>query len=185
VPRRRPVERVEVTVHKPSAPIALEFADVSVTWCGRDAVLSIGSNLGDGSPTCASRSRCSRRSRVGRLETAPVGGTAQDDYLNAVLLCDLDATGAWQRAQAAERASGRERTVRWGPRTLDVDVVWAPPPVPDGLLVPHPRAHERAFVLAPWLEVDPAAELPGAGPVRDLLAALGTDGVTRRADLVL
>ncbi len=75
--------------------------------------------------------------------------------------------------------------VRWGPRTLDVDVVLAPPPVPPGLLVPHPRAHERAFVLAPWLEVDPSAELPGAGPVRDLLAGLGAAGVTRRPDLAL
>jgi 2-amino-4-hydroxy-6-hydroxymethyldihydropteridine diphosphokinase len=123
--------------------------------------------------------------RSGVWETAPVGGPDQDDYLNAVLLCDLDATRAWQRAQAAERAAGRERTVRWGPRTLDVDVVWASPPVPEGLLVPHPRAHERAFVLAPWLEVDPAAELPCAGRVRDLLAALGTDGVVRRTELVL
>jgi len=150
------------------------------------AVLSVGSNLGDRlahlrravevlSPVAVS----------GVWETAPVGGPQQEDYLNAVLLCDLDATRAWQRAQRAEQAAGRERAVRWGPRTLDVDVVWAPPPVPDGLLVPHPRAHERAFVLAPWLEVDPAADLPGAGPVRELLAVLGADGVTRRADLVL
>jgi 2-amino-4-hydroxy-6-hydroxymethyldihydropteridine diphosphokinase len=150
------------------------------------AVLSVGSNLGDRlahlrlavetlAPVAVS----------GIWETAPVGGLEQDDYLNAVLLCDLDAAQAWERAQAAEAAAGRERTVRWGPRTLDVDVVWAPPPVPDGLLVPHPRARERAFVLAPWLEIDPGAHLPGAGPVRDLLAALGSDGVTRRADLVL
>ena len=75
--------------------------------------------------------------------------------------------------------------MRWGPRTLDVDVVLAPPPVPEGLLVPHPRAHERAFVLAPWLEVDPQAELPGHGPVRDLLARLDAGGVRRRTDLVL
>jgi 2-amino-4-hydroxy-6-hydroxymethyldihydropteridine diphosphokinase len=150
------------------------------------AVLSVGSNLGDRlghlrlavevlAPTSVS----------GVWETAPVGGPEQDDYLNAVLLCELDATGAWERAQAAEQAAGRARCVRWGPRTLDVDVVWAPPPVPDGLVVPHPRAHERAFVLAPWLEVDPAAVLPGAGSVRDLLSVLGTDGVTRRPDLVL
>jgi 2-amino-4-hydroxy-6-hydroxymethyldihydropteridine diphosphokinase len=150
------------------------------------AVLSVGSNLGDRlghlrlavevlAPTSVS----------GVWETAPVGGPEQDDYLNAVLLCELDATGAWERAQAAERAAGRARHVRWGPRTLDVDVVWAPPPVPDGLVVPHPRAHERAFVLAPWLAVDPAAVQPGAGPVRELLTGLGTGGVTRRPDLVL
>ncbi len=150
------------------------------------AVVSVGSNLGDRlahlrravevlAPTAVS----------GVWETAPVGGPEQDDYLNAVLLCPLDATAAWDRAQAAELAAGRVRRVRWGPRTLDVDVVWAPPPVPAGLVVPHPRAHERAFVLAPWLEVDPEAVLPGAGPVRELLAGLGTRGVTRRADLVL
>ncbi len=150
------------------------------------AVLSIGSNLGDRlahlrlavevlTPVAVS----------GVWETAPVGGPAQDDYLNAVLLCALDAVQAWDRAQAAERAAGRSRTVRWGPRSLDVDVVLAPLPVPDGLVVPHPRAHQRAFVLAPWLEVDPEAVLPGAGPVRELLAGLGTRGVTRRADLVL
>ena len=150
------------------------------------AVLSIGSNRGDRLAHLRLAVEVLAPQAVsGVWETAPVGGPEQDDYLNAVLLCDLDATRAWERAQAAELAAGRERTVRWGPRTLDVDVVWAPPPVPDGLLVPHPRAHERAFVLAPWLEVDPSAELPGAGPVRDLLAALGTDGVTRRADLVL
>jgi 2-amino-4-hydroxy-6-hydroxymethyldihydropteridine diphosphokinase len=149
-------------------------------------VLAVGSNLGDRlahlrlavevlAPVAVS----------GVWETAPVGGPEQDHYLNAVLLCELDATQAWARAQAAERAAGRERTVRWGPRTLDVDVVRAPPPVPDGLVVPHPRARERAFVLAPWLEVDPQAALPGAGPVRDLLAALGTSGVHRRDDLAL
>lgn len=150
------------------------------------AVLSIGSNLGDRlAHLRLAVEVLAPLERSGLWETAPVGGPEQDDYLNAVLLCDLDATQAWERAQAAELAAGRERTVRWGPRTLDVDVVWAPPPVPSGLVVPHPRAGERAFVLAPWLEVDPAAELPGAGPVRDLLAALGSCGVSRREDLVL
>lgn len=150
------------------------------------AVLSIGSNRGNRlAHLRLAVAVLEPVARSGVWQTAPVGGPAQDDYLNAVLLCDLDAAHAWERAQAAELAAGRERTVRWGPRTLDVDVVCAPPPVPAGLLVPHPRARERAFVLAPWLEVDPAAELPGAGPVRDLLAALGSAGVTRREDLVL
>ena len=150
------------------------------------AVLSIGSNLGDRLGHLRRAVQVlSPAARSGVWETAPVGGPEQDDYLNAVLLCELDATQAWELAQAAEQAAGRERAVRWGPRTLDVDVVLAPPPVPEGLLVPHPRAHERAFVLAPWLEVDPAAELPGAGPVRDLLAVLDAGGVVRRPDLEL
>ena len=150
------------------------------------AVLSIGSNLGDRlAHLRLAVELLDPVARSGVWETAPVGGPDQDDYLNAVLLCELDAAQAWARAQTAEQAAGRTRTVRWGPRTLDVDVVWAPPPVPDGLHVPHPRAHERAFVLAPWLEVDPEAVLPGSGPVRDLLATLGTAGTTRRADLAL
>ena len=150
------------------------------------AVLSIGSNLGDRLEHLRLAVRVlSPRAVSGVWETAPVGGPAQDDYLNAVLLCDLDATRAWDAAQTAERAAGRRRDLRWGPRTLDVDVVVAGPPVPDGLLLPHPRAHERGFVLAPWLELDPTAELPGAGPVRELLASLGTEGLRRREDLVL
>jgi 2-amino-4-hydroxy-6-hydroxymethyldihydropteridine diphosphokinase len=150
------------------------------------AVLSIGSNLGDRLDHLRRAVEVLRPvARSGVWETAPVGGPEQDDYLNAVLLCELDATRAWELAQAAERAARRERAVRWGPRTLDVDVVLAPPPVPPGLVVPHPRARERAFVLAPWLEVDPAAELPGAGPVRHLLAALDGAGVVRRPDLEL
>ncbi len=150
------------------------------------AVLSIGSNLGDRlAHLRLAVELLTPVARSGVWQTAPVGGPEQDDYLNAVVLCELDATQAWARAQAAEHAAGRERVVRWGPRTLDVDVITAPPPVPAGLVLPHPRAHERAFVLAPWLEVDPAAELPGAGPVRDLLSALGAQDVARRADLVL
>jgi 2-amino-4-hydroxy-6-hydroxymethyldihydropteridine diphosphokinase len=150
------------------------------------AVLSIGSNLGDRVGALRLAVRVLEPSAVsGIWETAPVGGPQQDDYLNAVVLCPLDATAAWERAQAAEQAAGRERAVRWGPRTLDVDVVLADPPVPGGLVVPHPRAHERAFVLAPWLEVDPVAALPGAGAVRDLLARLDAQDVRRRPDLHL
>ncbi len=150
------------------------------------AVLSVGSNLGDRLASLRLAVQTLRPYAVsGVWETSPVGGPDQQDFLNAVLLCHLDATGAWDAAQAAERAAGRVRDVRWGPRTLDVDVVVADPPVPDGLVVPHPRAAERAFVLAPWLEVCPAAVLPGAGAVRDLLPGLGTERIRRRPDLVL
>jgi len=146
------------------------------------AVLSLGSNLGD--------RRAHLRSALALLapyavssfwETAPVGGVEQGDYLNLACLLDVAADVAWERARRAEGAAGRERSVRWGPRTLDVDVVVAPPPVPPGLVVPHPRAHERAFVLAPWLEIAPDAVLPGHGPVADLLAAIGSTGVRRLA----
>lgn len=150
------------------------------------AVLSVGSNLGDRLAWLRLAVRVLEPHTVSPVyETAPVGGVAQEPFLNAVLLCALTAEAAWERAQDAERHAGRAREVRWGPRTLDVDVVAAPPPVPAGLLVPHPRAQERAFVLAPWLDVDPAAVLPGHGPVTALLDRLGREDVRRRDDLLL
>jgi 2-amino-4-hydroxy-6-hydroxymethyldihydropteridine diphosphokinase len=150
------------------------------------AVLSIGSNVGDrlGWLRLAVE-RLAPHALSPVYETAPVGDVAQGPFLNAVLLCELDATTAWERAQQAEVAAGRERSLRWGPRTLDVDVVTALGPVPQDLVLPHPRAHERAFVLVPWFEADPAAVLPGHGPVAGLLGAVDRRGVHRRDDLVL
>lgn len=148
------------------------------------AVLSVGSNLGDRLAHLRLAVEVLAPQAVSPVyETAPVGGVEQDDYLNAVLLCDLDAAQAWERAQQAEQRAGRERRERWGPRTLDVDVVVADGPAPPGLQLPHPRAHERAFVLVPWLDVDPSAVLPGHGPVAGL--AVDRSGVRRRDELVL
>jgi 2-amino-4-hydroxy-6-hydroxymethyldihydropteridine diphosphokinase len=150
------------------------------------AVLGIGSNLGDRLAALQAAVDLLEPTAVSAVfESTPVGGPPQPDYLNAVLLCDLDAATAWDRAQLAEHSRGRERTVRWGPRTLDVDIVVADGPAPDGLVLPHPRAHERAFVLAPWLDVDPDAALPGHGTVAALLAKTDTSGVHRRLDLRL
>lgn len=150
------------------------------------AVLSIGSNVGDRLSYLRLAVEVLQPHAVSAVyETTPVGGVEQEDFLNAVLLCDLDATAAWERAQEAERQAGRERGIRWGPRTLDVDVVVADGPVPDGLQLPHPRAHERAFVLAPWLDVDPDAVLPGRGRVLDLVDAMDLMGLERRTDLEL
>jgi 2-amino-4-hydroxy-6-hydroxymethyldihydropteridine diphosphokinase len=129
------------------------------------AVLSLGSNVGDRWKylrTAVDLLRPVATSPV--YESAPWGGVAQPDFLNMVVVCDCDAAEAWRRAQAAEEAAGRVRDVRWGPRTLDVDVIVADGEHPD-LALPHPLAQERAFVLVPWLDVDPEAELPGYGPV--------------------
>lgn len=146
------------------------------------AVLSLGSNLGDRLAHLRLGVRLLAPAVVSPVyETRPVGGVDQPDYLNIVVCCDLDATEAWQRAQEAEQAAGRRRTVRWGPRGLDVDVVVADPPVPAQLTVPHPRAHERAFVLAPWLDLDPTAAIPDQGPVEQLLERLDRSGVRRCA----
>jgi 2-amino-4-hydroxy-6-hydroxymethyldihydropteridine diphosphokinase len=114
-------------------------------------------------------------------ETEPVGGPEQDDFYNAVLIVDTDlpSRSLLERCLAVEAAYGRERDEPSGPRTLDIDIIVVADRRandPDFTL-PHPRAHERAFVLAPWLAADPEAELPGHGSVRSLLAALGTSGV--------
>jgi len=132
------------------------------------SVVSLGSNLGDRLGYLRLGLAVLEPTAVSSVwETRAVGLTDQPDFLNVVALCSWDAAECWRRAVAAETAAGRERAVRWGPRTLDVDVVWAPGTCPD-LELPHPRAMERAFVLLPWLEVDPAAELPGYGPVATL-----------------
>jgi 2-amino-4-hydroxy-6-hydroxymethyldihydropteridine diphosphokinase len=119
------------------------------------------------------------------FETAPVGGPEQPDYLNAVLVAEtlLPARAVLERCQGVESSFGRVRQERWGPRTLDLDLIVYGDEVSDDpeLTLPHPRAHERAFVLAPWCEADAEAYLPGRGRVCDLLAGAGPDGV-RRAD---
>ena len=140
------------------------------------AVLSLGSNLGDRLAHLRDGLAVLEPLAVSRVyETAPWGGVEQDDFLNVVALCPWDAAEAWRRAVVAETRAGRRRDVRWGPRTLDVDVVWADGTDP-ALELPHPRAAERAFVLVPWLDVDPDAVLPGHGRV----AALPVDTSTVR-----
>jgi 2-amino-4-hydroxy-6-hydroxymethyldihydropteridine diphosphokinase len=182
------------------------------------AVLSIGSNMGDslGFLRDAVRGLGDAVRRVSSVyRTPPWGPVAQDDFLNiAVVVSDgaVDATGWLERCHELERAAHRERLVRWGPRTLDADVVavWrqdagavsngadrvdldtsarpgydAPfgsdtTPVLSAdpvLTLPHPRAHERAFVLVPWHEIQPSAVLPGHGPVATLLAGLDVSDI--------
>jgi 2-amino-4-hydroxy-6-hydroxymethyldihydropteridine diphosphokinase len=148
-------------------------------------VLSLGANLGDRAGTLRTAldalAADGAVARSGLYETPPWGPVEQPSYLNAVAVLDADrdARGWLARAHGLEQAAGRTREVRWGARTLDVDVVTVT--ADDGgpvlstapeLTLPHPRAHERAFVLVPWLSVDAAAVLPGHGPVRDLVAAL-------------
>jgi 2-amino-4-hydroxy-6-hydroxymethyldihydropteridine diphosphokinase len=160
------------------------------------AVLSLGSNLGDrfGYLSWAVAGFADELVAVSPVyETAPWGGVEQPDFLNAVLLVASDRLDEWgwlRRCQALEAGAGRVREVRWGPRTLDVDVVTVTgadgTPVRSDhphLLLPHPGAPERATVLRPWCDVDPAALLPGYGPVAALLDRLGTGGLRRRSDL--
>lgn len=123
-------------------------------------------------------------------ETEPVGAPeGSRNFLNAVVLADttLSVATLLDRAQAIEAAYGRERSDRNAPRTLDVDLIVVGDRVSDTdeLTLPHPRAHERAFVLVPWHQIDPQASIPGRGKIADLLAELDQSGVTRRDDLEL
>lgn len=145
------------------------------------AVLSIGSNLAD---RWALLRGVAEEFRTETVATSPVyatppwGVTDQGEFLNAVLIVDVDSTPLelLRRGQRLEEAAERVRERRWGPRTLDVDVVTVLDPeelhsADPVLTLPHPHAHERAFVLVPWLAADPHATLDGTS-VAELLAEL-------------
>ena len=145
------------------------------------AVLSLGANLGDRAGALrAALAALKDDGLVARstlFETPPWGPVEQPPYLNAIAVVrgDRDAAGWLARAHELEQAAGRTREVRFGPRTLDVDVITVTgddgaPVLSDDpkLTLPHPRAHERAFVLVPWLTLEPGASLPGRGTVADL-----------------
>jgi 2-amino-4-hydroxy-6-hydroxymethyldihydropteridine diphosphokinase len=108
--------------------------------------------------------------------TAPVGGPEQPDYLNAVCIAEseLPAADLLALLHGIEKALGRERIERWGPRTIDLDLIQYGTILSyaDELLLPHPRAHERRFVLEPWCEIEPDALLLTHGKISDLLAQL-------------
>jgi dihydroneopterin aldolase/2-amino-4-hydroxy-6-hydroxymethyldihydropteridine diphosphokinase len=193
------VRQAEITVHKPNAPISLPFGDVLVTICRERpvrVVIALGSNLGDrlkelqGAVDALAATPGLAITAVSPVyETAPVGGPEQPDYLNAVVVAETSwpATDLLGRAHAIEAAAQRTRAERWGPRTLDVDIIVYGEEVSGDpvLTLPHPRAQERAFVLAPWHDADPGAILPGRGRVAALLAAVGGGGVQRRDDMML
>jgi dihydroneopterin aldolase / 2-amino-4-hydroxy-6-hydroxymethyldihydropteridine diphosphokinase len=216
----------EVVVHKPQAPIPETFDDVSVAVRrtraemlppARDGVLALGANLGDREATLAAAvadlGATPGVEVVGTspvVESEPVGGPDQPDYLNAVVAIRSTLTphALLAACLAVERRHGRERRLRWGPRTLDVDIITYGDLVIDipDLVLPHPRAAGRPFVLAPWAVLDPQARLPrrdgpdgGSVRVSDLLADLvgdrparpgrdpldGVPGMRRRSDLLL
>ncbi len=153
-------------------------------------VISLGANLGDPAQQIAAALTLLNRdpqiavtSVSQAYATDPVGRTDQPPFVNvsALLETDLAAADVLQRTQAVENALGRVRVERWGPRTLDIDLIAVEGLRSDDpvLTLPHPRAHERAFVLVPWLDLDADAEVPGHGRVADLLSALPEQGVRR------
>lgn len=164
----------------------------------RRAVISIGSNMGEretnlqGAVDSLSDTPEVWVTGVSPVyETEPVGGPdGSKDFLNAVVLLDttLSARTLLERALAIESAYGRERHgVRNEPRTLDVDLIVVGDRQVDeeDFQLPHPRAAERAFVLVPWLDLEPDADIPGAGPIAELVEKTGREGVKLREDIEL
>lgn len=200
------VEAVEVVVHKPEAPVGHPFTDVQVRVSRErqsQVVIAMGSNLGDSIETLHDAA-ISLYGLIDIIEVSPVvetdpeGGPDQAAYLNAVV------TGTTHLAPSSllaglhdiERAHGRTREVRWGPRTLDLDLIQYGDPVFDTdivmdnptLTLPHPRAHERGFVLIPWLQADSEAVLRVDGQVRrvaDLVSGMDVSGVRPGPDVDL
>jgi 2-amino-4-hydroxy-6-hydroxymethyldihydropteridine diphosphokinase len=164
----------------------------------RRVVLALGSNLGErftalqGAVSALADTPDVFLTGVSPVyETEPVDSPeGSRPYLNAVVLADttLPARRLMERVLAIEDAFDRERTdVRNAPRTLDVDLIVVGDRRSDEehMRLPHPRAHERAFVLQPWHDVEPDAVLPGRGPVADLLASADCSTIKRREDLAL
>lgn len=227
------VQCVDVAIHKPQAPLHVEFKDVVVRirrdlrsgdlYADRrigssanlpidpvgvqafalaldpaderpdapvDAYLGIGGNIGDVEPTL--RSAVYDLHRIDGIDvlacsplmrTAPVGGPQQPDFLNAVLQVSttLAPRELLAACQGIEMVHGRERIVENGPRTLDIDLLAFGDAFfdEDDVVVPHPRAHSRGFVMIPWAYIAPDAVMPGprGGRVGDLATALGHEGV--------
>lgn len=217
---------VDVRVHKPQAPLHVEFKDVTVTirrdirtgglWADKrigssagmpddpldldakvpvrdqfdqrpvravPAVLALGGNVGDVEPTLrAAVGALARMTGIDVLATsplyrsAPVGGPPQADFLNAVVRIStiLSPREVLLACQGIEMVHGRERHEANGPRTLDIDIIDFDGVVgsTNDLTLPHTRAHERAFVLLPWVQIDPAASLPGVGPIAPLISTI-------------
>ncbi len=198
------VDAVEVTVHKPQAPVGHPFSDVAVVVRRRrgvPVVIALGANLGDARTTLEEAVH-----EVGALdgvrvrevsplvETDPVGGPEQPVYLNAVLLADVTTppAGLLVALHGIEAEHHRTREKHWGARTLDLDLIQVGTPgtaseaLSDdpALTLPHPRAHARGFVLVPWAAASPSAVLRhGVGPhaairpIVDVLDDVDTSGV--------
>ncbi len=157
-----------------------------------DAVIGLGANLG--CPRRAfsgARAQLARHCRIvrssGLYRTKPIGGPPQPDFLNAALRVSagLGPRGLLGLLLRIERRLGRVRDERWGPRLLDLDLLWVAGLQVRGpdLTIPHPRLHQRAFALMPLLEVAPSAGPPGVtGTYREALAAVKGQAVTLLTD---
>jgi 2-amino-4-hydroxy-6-hydroxymethyldihydropteridine diphosphokinase len=156
----------------------------------KKAVIALGSNLGDRAGQI--RAAAEQLSELGGTvllglsplyQSAAVKPDGVDpdapEYLNAAALIktDLPPEALLMELAGIEEDFGRVRTERWGDRTLDLDIIWMEDTqmVTENLTIPHPRAHERSFVLIPWLDIQPEARLPGFGPLADMAAGMGNE----------
>ena len=142
------------------------------------AVIALGSNLGNRELYIDSAvAELAKVIEITHLstnhETDPVGGPEQPKYLNAIAIAEteLDPRELLIIMLEIENRLGRKREVHWGPRTIDLDLIVFGDEIIDSevLVLPHPRAHERKFVLEPWLEIDPDAYIPGIGEIESIL----------------
>lgn len=170
------IERIDIEVKKPWAPIGLQLRDVSVRvsrgW--HTAFIAMGSNMGDRKARldmAKERIAADRRCRIervsGYIETEPYGGVEQDDFLNAAMEVRtiLPPYALLDKLHSIENEAGRERTVRWGPRTLDLDILLYDDLILDtkDLTIPHADMHRRDFVLRPMTEIAPYTRHPLLG----------------------
>ncbi|MCL2784564.1 MAG: 2-amino-4-hydroxy-6-hydroxymethyldihydropteridine diphosphokinase [Propionibacteriaceae bacterium] len=199
---RFPMTFVQVTIHKPQAPLDVNFSDVAVTTAiagyeppVRQVVLSLGSNIEPrmgflqfavsalestpGIQPCAVSSV---------YETEPQGELEQPQFLNAVIMIQtsLSARSLLARTQEIENLAGRVRAIEHGPRTLDIDIIAIEDEVWDqgDLVLPHPRAALRQFVLVPWLEIDPQARLEGLS-IGNVIEQLTDQGIVKTNDKLM
>lgn len=178
------IRRLDLTIHKPSAPIPLAFDNVALEITRYappvEAVLAVGTNMGERESylahalkQLADHPEIEVIAAAPVIETDPVGGVEQQAFLNSVIRVRTS-LGPWSLLELChrlEQAADRQRLVRWGPRTLDVDIITYGDLVRGDadLTLPHPRAHERAFVLSPWLAIDPDATVPDGQKVAELV----------------
>ena len=145
------------------------------------AVIALGSNIGDTKANLDLALKMLREATDVKqvssyYSTKPVGYTDQPDFLNAVCIIEteLPAMALLAMLQGIEKVMGRERTIKWGPRTIDLDIIQYGDLISkaEELTLPHPRAHERKFVLEPWHEIEPDAILLTHGKISDLLNSI-------------
>ena len=145
------------------------------------AVIALGSNLGDRSENL--RSAVIQLEKIIKnlrhsefMESKAIGGPVQGDYLNAIAIgdSDLDPEKLLTDLLSIEDRMGRVRAEKWGPRTIDLDLICFGNQVINTafLQLPHPLAHTREFVIAPWFSIDPNGVIPGVGEIKNILASL-------------